>query len=395
MSNKILIINGGSSSIKYQLMEAKDFKLITSGICERIFVDGNFVNKTGNKKIEIKTKMKNHNEAFEFMVNFFIDNGLIQNIDEIIGVGHRVVHGGSKIKDSEVINKNVISIIKECIKFAPLHNEPELEVINVSMQKFKKATHVAVFDTSFHNTIPLENKRYAVPKEWEEKYGVIRYGMHGTSYKYITQEMSKILNNKKPNLIICHLGNGCSICSVKNGKSFNTSMGLTPLEGLIMGTRSGDIDPSIIEYICLQTKKDVVSVTSHLNKKSGMMGMIGMSDYRDIIKNLKKPDVAMAFKIVVNRIAYYILRYYNELEGKCDGLVFTAGIGENTPLVRQAIVDAIKIVKLKLDNKKNNSKFEGHKLISLPSSEVKIYVMSTNEELMIAKEVKRLLNKHK
>lgn len=392
MSKKILVINGGSSSIKYQLLQYDNFELITSGICERIFVDGNFVNKTGENKQVIKTEMKNHDQAFTFMIDFFIKNKLIHDINEIVGVGHRIVHGGLNMKKAMIIDDAVAKEIDYCSRFAPLHNGPELQVIQSAQKIFNKALHVAVFDTSFHTTIPAINHRYAIPEEWWKKYGVQRYGAHGTSVQYVTKQMQKILNKEKVNLIVCHLGNGASVTAVKDAKSYNTSMGLTPLEGLVMGTRSGDLDPAVLNYVSLQTNKSLAEITNDLNKSSGMLGLTGMSDFRDIEDNLDNPKIKIGFDIYIKRVVDYIVRYINDLENNVDAIVFCAGVGENSPIIRKEIISKIKISNLKIDNSLNESKVNGYMLISSKDSQIPLYVVNTNEELMIAQEVKKLCN---
>ncbi|MGL4948380.1 MAG: acetate kinase [Mycoplasma sp.] len=393
MSKKLLIINGGSSSIKFQVLENDSLELIASGICERIFVDGVFTIKHLGKKSEIKTSMKNHDEAIEFMLNYFIENKIINDKQDIIGVGHRVVHGGKLITDSKIIDQEVISQIDEVSKLAPLHNGPELDVIKVAMKAFSSAVHAAVFDTSFHSTIPTINSKYAIPAEWEEKHDVKRYGMHGTSHKFITLEMSKILNKENPNLIICHIGNGASICAVKDGKSFNTSMGLTPLEGLVMGTRCGDIDPAIVSYMANQTGLTHNQITEKLNKESGLFALTnGLSDFRDIAQKINEPLVQEGFSIYCQKIVNYIVRYLNDLENKCDAIVFTAGVGENASIVRQRVADRMFVAKIELDNEKNTGGYEDYIKLSKSNSDIAVYAVRTNEELMIAKEVKRLGN---
>lgn len=392
-NNKILVINGGSSSIKFQLLNADDYSVITTGICERIYVDGNFVIKYQDKKVEIQTPMSNHEQAIDYMIKYFIDHKIINGVSDIIGVGHRIVHGGKLMTESKIIDDLIIKQIDDVSKLAPLHNKPELEVIKVAMKFFNESTHVAVYDTSFHATIPSVNARYAIQKVWEEKYDVKRYGAHGTSHQYITIEMAKILKIPHPNLIVCHIGNGASICCVKQGKSYNTTMGLTPLEGLIMGTRSGDIDPSIVSYIANEAKIPHQEVTNQLNKQSGMLALTGFSDFRDITSRLNDPVVKEGFDMYIKRVSDYIVKYLNELEGKCDAIIFTAGVGENTPVIRQAIIDRIHLMKITIDNQQNNTAYEQYIKISTTQSPVAVYAMRTNEELMIAREVNRLISK--
>lgn len=391
MSKTVLVINAGSSSIKFQLLNNDNYAVIASGICERIFIDGKFVIKFKQQKTELDIPMANHEQAINYMIKYFIEHGIIHDITDILGVGHRVVHGSKHINKAEIINADIITKIADASKLAPLHNQPELDVIKIAMQAFKNAVHVVVVDTAFHTTIPEHNSRYAVPKEWETKYDVKRYGAHGTSYQYVTLEMQKILNKPQPNLIVCHLGNGASICAIKNGQSYNTSMGLTPLEGLIMGTRSGDIDPAVVSYVANQAKIDHNAVTEALNKQSGMKALTnGLTDFRDVMVNLTKPEIKLAFQIYTQRISSYIVRYLNDLQNHCDAIVFTAGIGENIAVLRQAVIEQIYLKKITIDQTLNTTHYDEYAKISTPQSEIAVYVMHTNEELMIAREVKRL-----
>lgn len=392
MQNKmILVINGGSSSIKFQLLNSHSLELITTGICERIFIDGVFNIKYKDVTKTIETQMLDHTQAINFMINYFVDNKIIHDKNDIIGIGHRVVHGGNLLLESKIINDEVINQIALVSKLAPLHNKPELDVIKVASDIFSNAQHVAVFDTSFHATIPSVNARYAISPQWEKDYSIKRYGAHGTSHHYITLEMQKILAKKDVNLIICHIGNGASICAVKNGKSINTSMGLTPLEGLIMGTRTGDIDASIVSYVAEQANLTHQEVTSMLNKNSGMHALTGYSDFRDICSRLNEPKIKDGFDMYIKRIVNYIVRYLNDLENKCDAIVFTAGVGENTPLLRQEIINNIYLTKLEINSTLNNDKYDKYKKISTDNSTIGVYCVRTNEEHMIAHEVKRLL----
>lgn len=387
----ILVINGGSSSIKFQLLDAHSLTLITTGICERIFIDGVFNIKYHDETKTINTQMLDHTQAINFMMNYFIENKIINNKNDIVGVGHRVVHGGNLLLESKIIDDAIVNQIDLVSKLAPLHNKPELDVIKVASDIFNNAKHIAVFDTSFHSTIPNVNARYAIPSKWEEDYNIKRYGAHGTSHHYITLEMQKILNKKTVNLIICHIGNGASICAVKNSKSINTSMGLTPLEGLIMGTRTGDIDASIVSYVAEQANLSHQEVTSMLNKNSGMQALTGYSDFRDICSKLNEPKIRIGFDMYTKRITNYIVRYLNDLENECDAIVFTAGVGENTPILRDEIIKNIFLRKLEIDPKMNDERYDKYKKISTINSSIPVYCVRTNEEYMIAQEVKRLL----
>lgn len=390
--DKILIINTGSSSIKYQLVSYDTLEPIVSGLCERIFVDGNFIAKYSNQKDEIATEMKDHEQALNFMLDYFMDKKFIENKTDIKVIGHRVVHGGNYIKNSVIIDDEILKIIEKCIPIAPLHNEPELKVIKVAMKVFGNAKHVGVFDTSFHQSIPPHHHMYAIPSEWYKKYGIKRYGFHGTSYAYINSKMEEILNKKNLNLVICHLGSGASMCAVKNGKSVNTSMGFTPSEGLVMGTRAGNVDAGMMDYIENELKIKAKDCLNTLNKKSGMIGMCGYSDFREINNNISNQDVKQAYDVYIQRVTDYLIRYMNDLEGKIDAIVFTGGVGENDEEVRQNVTQNIKLKSLVLDHKLNNQKYGDYLKISTDASDYPIYVVRTNEEKMIAADSKKLFN---
>jgi acetate kinase len=329
-SKKILVINAGSSSIKFKLFYAKNLDVIASGLCERIFIDGYFKVKYGNNQLsEANVAMPNHTKAIEYMLNQLLKLGIVTNLKEIIGVGHRVVQGG-EFNKSVVINKVVKQRVKELIPLAPLHNEPELAVIEVFEKFLPHAKSIASFDTTFHTTMPPISYTYPIDQKIAQQHQVRRYGYHGNSYRYITQYMTKLLR-KTPNLIICHLGNGASVCGVRHGKSYITSMGLTPLEGLIMGTRCGDIDPSIILYLIRQGLKPN-TIDDILNKQSGVKGLSGLTDMRDVEAQCAKHNQHAKFTIdlYATKVAEYIVRYANILENKVDAIVFTAGVGENS-----------------------------------------------------------------
>lgn len=391
MSNsKYLIINAGSSSIKFQVFDESQ-KILAKGLCERIFVDGHFEIVVDDKKITKTEDFSDHEKAFKCILDYLLDLKVINDLKEIIGIGHRVVQGADYFKDSVIVDDTALAKIDEYIKLAPLHNKPESEVIKIVQKIISHAVNVAVFDTTFHVTRPAENYMYAVPKEWQEKFMIKKYGAHGTSYRYINLKMQKVLNKKEVNLIICHLGNGASICSVKNSKSYNTSMGFTPLEGLIMGTRSGDIDPAVVEYLCNQSNMTVSNVINDLNKKSGILGLTGSADMRDVLKNREQNKVAI--KMYCQRVADYIIKYWNQLSGEIDAIVFTAGVGENSNDIVKGIIESLPVLKIELSDESIQAKYDDFKLITTPNSHVNVYQVRTNEELMILQDILRLLKK--
>ncbi|GHU47128.1 acetate kinase [Bacilli bacterium] len=358
MSKKILVINAGSSSIKFKLFNAENYLVEASGMCERIFVDGHFTMKFNDQKIDFDASMNNHTEATEIILNELTKNKLVTDINEIIGVGHRVVLAGEKYSTSMAITSEVKSAIRDHIKLAPLHNEPELTVIEIFEKKLPHAINVASFDNTYHSTIPKINYTYAIDQTIAKKYAIRRYGFHGNSYRFIALKCAEILKKPNPNLVVCHLGNGASICAIKEGKSHNTSMGLTPLEGIIMGTRSGDIDPSIPVYL-MREKMDVKQIDSMLNKSSGILGLVGSSDMRDVFTLYNKNDekALLAVGMYSKKIAEYIIRYINDLDNKVDAIVFTAGVGENSGFIIDKIVNDVKIIKLAIDQDKLNEKY--------------------------------------
>ena len=331
------------------------------------------------------------------MLDELIDHEVVKSLDEIKGVGHRVLHGGEKYSDSVLITDEVINDIKDLTKLGPLHHPGNLAGIESLKEVLPNVPMVAVFDTAFHQTMPKENFMYPVPYEWYLKYGVRKYGFHGTSHKYITTVMKEKLGREDVNLIICHIGSGASISAIKNGKCFDTTMGITPLDGLMMGTRSGAIDPSILEYVCKESGEDITTITNALNKKSGLLGVCGFSDNRDVEKAAADGDekAILALNMYHDRIAKYIADYYIELAGKVDAIVFTAGIGENGIESREEIINRLAPIGLSIDKEVNNTiagyrdKQEGK--ISSNDSKVDIYVVPTNEELMIIKDTYKIV----
>lgn len=395
---KFLCVNAGSSSLKFQLFEMPEEKVIISGYIEKIGLEDSFWNtKVNGEKIRGEKYLKNHSEAVQVLLDELIRHKAVESLDEIKGVGHRVLHGGEKYSDSVLIDDEVIQSIKDLTKLGPLHHPGNLAGIEALRDVLPNVPMVAVYDTAFHQTMPKENYIYPVPYEWYLKYGVRKYGFHGTSHKYITTVMKEKLGKEDVNLIICHMGSGASLSAVKDGKCFDTTMGLTPLDGVMMGTRSGSIDPSILEYVCKESGMSIEEVTNELNKKSGMLGVSGFSDNRDVEKAASNGDerAVLALDMYHNRIAKYIADYYIELGGKVDAIVFTAGTGENGIETREEIINRLAPLGFEIDKDVNNTiasyrdKSEGK--ISTDKSTVDIYVQPTNEELMIIKDTYNII----
>lgn len=389
-----IVINAGSSSIKYKIFRKCDDEVIASGQCEKIGnPQGIFSLKYNGKKIEETLPIKNHQVGIKKILDELTKNKVISNLKDIYAIGHRTVIGGDLCNKSVIATKAVKKEIRDSFDLAPLHNKPQLETIEVFEKLLPGVKNVCVFDISFHRTIPDFNN-YPIEQNTVKKYRIYKYGMHGTSYRYIVQKMQQILKKKNVNLIVCHLGNGASICEVINSKSFNTTMGLTPLEGLMMGTRSGDVDPSIVTYL-MRKGFTIDQVDNLLNKESGFKGVTGYNDCRDVIIASRKgsKQAILGLKMFVSRIAKYVVTYANEItnHGKIDAIVFTAGIGENSPTITKMVVDSLPILNLKLNEKKLPEKYEDWKLISAKESKIKIYQVHTNEELMIEQDIKKLV----
>ena len=394
---KILVLNCGSSSLKYQLINMETEEVLASGKYERIGEDEAFItHKVNGQKIEIKNPAYNHTEAIEFTLKQLVnpEYKVIDSLDEIEAIGHRLVHGGEKISESVVINDEVISVLKECTDLAPLHNPASILGIEACKKVMPEKPMVGVFDTAFHQTIPQEKYIYPIPYEYYEKYKVRKYGFHGTSHMYVSQRLAEIENKdiKDLKIVTCHLGQGSSICAVKNGKSIDTSMGLSPLGGIPMVTRSGDMDPSVLTYIMKKDNLTADEMESILNKKSGVSGISGLApDFRIIEQAAnegnERAQIAMSsFKYA---IASYIAKYAVAMNG-IDYIIFTGGVGENQILIRKGICEQLTFIGVEIDEDLNNMRGE-EKLISKADSKVKVYVIPTNEELMIAKETKRLI----
>lgn len=387
MSKKVLVINAGSSSIKLQLFLKDTLDVIASGIAERItLADGIITIKANGEKYIKNVAMPNHTVAAEHILELMSQTKIIENVEEIEIIGFRVVHGGKFFTKTTAINDEVIEVIKKCSDYAPLHNPGALQAISAFKSVLPHAKLAAEFDTSFHTTMPDVNSIYPIPAEWTEKYGIRRFGFHGISHQFITLKMEQILGKEKVNIVNAHIGNGASLCAIKDSKSVDTTMGFTPLAGIMMGTRSGDIDPAIIEFVASHANLSAAEVTSALNKKSGLLGVSGISsDMRDIEKGIAEgnPKAIFAWKLYVQKIVDYIANYANKV-GKLDAIVFTAGVGENAPDLRQDVVEKITFANIKLNNEANTKPIEEYALISAPESEVKVYVIRTNEELLIA-----------
>ena len=396
----ILIINSGSSSVKYKLFNAKDEKELARGSVERIGIGRSSLKHipAGGVEIRLARYIPDHDAAIRLALDFLVhkEHGAIKDISEISAVGHRVVHGGEEFSSSVAITSRVIKAVRSHCKIAPLHNPPNLTGIKVAQKLLPGIKHVAVFDTAFHQSIPPSAYLYALPYNLYEKDKIRKYGFHGTSHKYVAFRAAEILGKplRKLKLITVHLGNGCSITAVENGRSVNTSMGFTPLEGLVMGTRSGDIDPAIVFYLMAKRKLTAHEVDDLLNKKSGLLGMSGVSsDMRDVYKRVKRGDKRskLAFEVFINRVQKYIGSYAVDMNG-VDAIIFTAGIGENHPPTRAAVCRKLSFLGLAIDQKKNNSA-KKEKVITTGGSKVKVLVVPTNEELMIARETYQLMKK--
>ena len=391
----VFVLNAGSSSLKYQLINAQTEEVKASGLVERIGIDGILKHEVGeNKKLTFEVTIPTHKEAIELVLNTLTNDEtkVINSIDEIEAIGHRVVHGGEFFKESTLINDEVIQKIEELIPLAPLHNPANIMGIKICRELMPNIPNVATFDTAFHQTMPPENYLYAVPYGDYTEHHLRKYGFHGTSHYYVSNEAVKILNKKDSKIIVCHLGNGSSVCAVKDGKSISTSMGLTPLEGLIMGTRSGDIDAGVIPY--LMEKKGLTStqILDYLNKKSGILGVSGISsDLREVIKAANDGDKRskITIEMLCNRIKKYLCSYAG-LMGGVDAICFTAGIGENSDLIREKVCEGLSFMGIEIDVEKNKVREAGNREISNKNSKTKIYIIPTNEELVITTDTYKL-----
>lgn len=395
----ILVINCGSSSLKFQLIDSETEKCIAKGLCERIGIEGSQITYTpdGGEKEQTATPMPDHTEAIRLVLEALTNEktGVVKSLDEIGAVGHRIVHGGEKFAASTIITDEVMKAIEECNDLAPLHNPANLIGINACKKLMPTTPMVAVFDTAFHQTMPEEAYMYGLPYEYYEKYKIRRYGFHGTSHSYVSKKAAEVLGKKYEDLkiIVCHLGNGASVSAVKNGKCVDTSMGLTPLEGLIMGTRSGDIDPAIMEFIAHKEGKNIDEIMTVLNKKSGVYGLSNnlSSDFRDLEAGYNNGDAhcIRTMNTYCYRVAKYIGSYVAAMNG-VDVICFTAGIGENAPLVRSLVCEHLGFLGVSIDEEANHKRGE-EIAISTPDSKTTVMVIPTNEELAIARETVSLV----
>ena len=394
----VLVINCGSSSLKFQLINSDTEAVLAKGLCERIGIDGSLTYQPagGEKKTEDKA-MPTHTEAIQFVIDALTDadSGVVKSLDEIGAVGHRLVHGGEKFASSAVITEEMIKAVEECNDLAPLHNPANLIGVRACQKLMPETPMVGVFDTAFHQTMPEKAYMYGLPYEYYEKYKVRRYGFHGTSHSFVSKRTAELLNRpyEETKTIVCHLGNGASICAVENGKSVDTSMGLTPLEGLVMGTRSGDIDPAILEFLAKKENLDIDGLMTMLNKKSGVYGLSNnlSSDFRDLTAGAADGNrpAQIALDVFCYRVAKYVGSYVAAMNG-VDAIAFTAGIGENVCIVREKVCAYLGYLGLEL-NKEANA-IRGEEItISTPDSKVKVMVVPTNEELAIARETVALV----
>ena len=397
---KVLVVNCGSSSLKYQLMDMKDERVLAKGLVERIGIEGSILtHKVNGEKFIVETPMDDHKEAIKLVLDALIDDshGVIKDMSEISAVGHRVVHGGEKYANSVLIDDEVMKSIEDCISIAPLHNPPNIIGINACKELMPSTPMVAVFDTAFHQTLPDYAFTYPLPYDLYEEHKIRKYGFHGTSHKYVTKASAEFINADVNNykVITCHLGNGASICAVKDGRSIDTSMGFTPLEGVAMGTRSGNIDPAIVTYLIKEMKYSIEEVDHILNKQSGLLGIYGVSsDMRDVKKAAYENNENRA-KLALNVFHYKIKQYigsYTAVMNGVDAIVFTGGIGENSPENREAICENLDYLGIKINKAKNINAIGVNTDISADDSKVKVLVIPTDEELMIARDTKDIVS---
>ena len=392
----VLVINAGSSSLKYQLMNPETGDVSAKGLCERIYIDGRLTHKVGDKKVEKDIPMPTHSEAIQAVLEILVDpvDGVIKSVDEIDAVGHRVLHGGMEFSDSCIVNDDVIKAIKKCIPLGPLHNPANLMGIEACQAVMPNTPQVAVFDTAFHMTMPPKAYRYAIPTEYYKNDDIRRYGIHGTSHKYIARRAAALVGKTEFKMVNCHLGNGSSMAAIKDGKCQDTTMGLSPLAGVPMGTRSGDIDACVVQFICNKYGMSVDECLNMLNKKSGVLGLSDglSSDFRDLEAGAAEGNEAcqLALQKFYYEVAKYVGAYAAALNG-IDVLTFTAGVGENGITTRKAICEYLGFMGVKIDDEKNNVRGK-ETLISTPDSAVQVWVIPTNEELMIAQDTAELVN---
>ncbi len=396
---KILVINAGSSSVKYQLFDADNEKLLAKGLVERIGLeDGILTHKVNGKAHEIRQKLEDHAQALELVMKTLVDKeiGVIKSLDEIGAIGHRILHGGTIYKKPTLVDAKVLKNLEKLIPLGPLHMPANINGIKACMKVMPGKPNVALFDTAFHSTMPEYAYTYPLPYEWVKKYNVRKFGFHGMSHDYISRTVAELEGKKNLRIISCHIGNGASVCAIKNGKCIDTSMGLTPLEGLMMGTRCGDVDLAVAEYVMQQTGMDIHEFITVANKKSGLLGISGVSsDIRDINKAASdgNKQAQLSLEMDYYRIKKYIGSYAAALGG-VDVIVFTAGSGENRDELREAVMDGMEFMGVDFDKDANKNFTRGEIcLISKPSSKVKVYVIPTDEELVIMRDTKKIVEK--
>ena len=393
---KVLAVNAGSSSLKFRLYEMPEEKVLMKGMFERIGSEGSdYSIRIGDNKVQKKIPLKDHNDAVHILIEQLLENGIIHSLGEIKAVGHRVVHGGNKYSKSVIITDRVLQELEEISDLAPLHNPAHLMGMRAFQKNIPSALMVACFDTAFHQTMRESTFLYSVPYEWYVKYDVRKYGFHGLSHQFVTGRMQEILGHKDINLIICHIGNGASITAIRDGKCVDTSMGFTPNAGIMMGTRCGDIDYSMIGYVMKKTGMTIEQIDTILNKESGLQGVAGMSDLRDLDRAVeaKEQKAVLAFDMYTDRIVEYIAKYYVKL-GKVDAICFTAGGGENDSLIRAGVLEKLKPLGVQLDVIKNDETIvrkgkEG--IITTKKSSIPAYVIATDEELMLARDTYQII----
>ena len=393
----VFVVNCGSSSLKYQLIDMTKESVMAKGLIERIGMDGSVLKHTPGSEdaVEINTEIPDHKVAIQLVIDALTNenHGVIKKMSEINAVGHRVVHGGERFTDSMLINSDVIAGIEACCEIAPLHNPPNLHGIHACMELMPEVPQVAVFDTAFHQTMPKTAFLYGLPYEMYVKYGLRRYGFHGTSHRYVAQKAAEMMGEHMSDLriITCHLGNGASLTAIKYGKSVDTSMGYTPLEGLIMGTRSGEIDPAIIPFLMEKENMDAQQIDNFLNRRSGILGISGLSsDFRDLEQAANNGDERS--QLAIDIFAYKVRKYiggYVAAMGGVDAIVFTAGLGENSPFMREKICNGLEFLGTRIDPELNKIRGKARE-ISVKRARTKIFVVPTNEELVIARDTKRI-----
>ncbi|MGX9395441.1 acetate/propionate family kinase [Mycoplasma sp. 1573] len=391
---KILVVNAGSSSLKWALYSANKLEQLASGLCERINLDGNIITKFNDQKFEDRADLPNHVEAVKNLTRLWVKYGIIKNLDEVIGIGFRTPLSGHKYLTPVHYNEDVKKSIEEAAKFIPLHAPATLAAVEAFEKELPHVQKIIAQDTAFHVTIPKINATFPINQEWAKKYNIYKFGYHGLSYDYINDKMKTILGKTKNNIVVAHLGSGSSVCAIKDSKSLDISVGFSSLDGLMMGTRCGAIDPGITDYLVRVEKQDVEEVFNMMVKKSGLLGVSGISnDVRDLHaawENDKNEDAKFAIDLFCHKVVDYIAQYINKIGKPIDAIVFTAGIGENDDIVRDLVVKGLKSFGVRLSDKANKEKYADYKLISSPASKIPVYKIRTDEEVVIAKYVKSL-----